>query len=111
MPTLKLISLYCHAPDEMDWDEVYLKMNGKKIWPASEKYQKLKLGETALEVNINDIDIEDMVKIELWDYDKLSRNDKLGSFSFRTDERGKFQTEMKKIPGVKASYSLEWEYY
>jgi hypothetical protein len=31
MPKIKLNSLKCTIPDELDKDEIYLKMNGEKI--------------------------------------------------------------------------------
>ena len=111
MPSLKLISLNCHVPDETNLDEVYLKMEGIKVWPLSEKYQQLPLGETLLNLSIDDISKDGTVEIELWDFDTLSRDDKLGSFVLHLDQSGKFQTEMKKHDGTGASYSLEWEYY
>ena len=111
MHTLKLLGLHCHVPDEADMDEVYLKMKGDKIWPISEKYQQLQLGETLLDISIEDLDQEDIVEIELWDHDSLSRDDNLGLFILHLDQSGRFQTEIKKQSGSRASYSLDWEYY
>lgn len=111
MHSLKLLSLHCHVPDEADLDEAYLKVKGVKIWPKSAKYQQLPFGETHLDVDINDLDRDDVLEIELWDHDSLSRDDNLGSFILHLDESGRFQTEIKKHSGSGASYSLNWEFY
>jgi len=111
MHSLKLLSLHCHVSDEADLDEVYLKLKDNRIWPESEKYQRLAIGESTLNVTIENTDKKDHLEIELWDYDTFSRDDLLGSFSLQLDQFGRFKTEMKKLSGTIASYSLDWEYY
>lgn len=111
MHSLKLISLQCHVSDESDLDEIYLKHDGNKIWPQSEKYKRIDPGSVSLNVSIPDAQKDSILEIELWDYDTLSRNDKLGNFSLQLDEYGKYQTELKRHGNTPASYSLEWEYY
>jgi hypothetical protein len=111
MHALKLLRLHCHVPDETGFDEVYLKLNGDQIWPQTEKYLRLNIGETTLNLDIEDTTKGDIVEIELWDYDTFSKDDKLGTFPLHLDQFGSFKSEMKKLSGTPASYSLEWEYY
>ena len=112
MHTVKLKALYCHIPDESDLDEIYLKLNGNKIWPEKDKYKRLEFGETEVNLTINDVTKGDVLKIEIWDYDILSKDDHLGTFHLILDQfGGGFETEMRKTSGTKASYSLGWEFY
>lgn len=110
--TVKLIHLLCHVPDESDLDEIYLKMNGEKIWPESQKFQRLNFGETEVNCSIPNIEKGDIIELEIWDYDTLSRDDKLGVFTLVCDQFGSgYETEMKKHGNTKASYSLGWEFF
>ena len=33
--TIKLVALECFKPEETDGDEIYIKLNGKKVWEAT----------------------------------------------------------------------------
>ena len=111
MPTCNLINIHCHVPDESDLDEVYLKYNGKKIWP-SKRYRQLKPGATPVETEIKDLEREGFMEIELWDYDFLSRNDLLGKFRMPLDQAGgPFTTDLTKEGNTSAAYTLEWEFH
>ena len=112
MPVLKLSNLHCHVSDESDLDEIYLKVKDERIWPPKEKYQRVNLGETSLDLSLDNVSKGDILEIELWDYDTLSRDDKLGSFSLHLDQLGSgFRTDLKRVSGTKASYSIDWEFY
>ena len=111
MPVCKILSLICRIPDEANLDEIYLKLNGKKIWPESKKYKSVKMGKTDLNFILKDVNHGDKIEIELWDYDFLSPNDFLGTFTFYLDDPGgPFTTELSKKDSQVASYSLEWKY-
>ncbi len=110
MQKIKLVSVQCMLPDEVDKDEMYLKFNGNKIWPEGHLYYRLDEGELA-EVNLT-LEVEEgWVEIELWDYDYMSRNDLLGSFGFKVDDTpGKYTNSMKLLEkDSTASYFLKWE--
>ena len=107
---LRLVSIRCNVNDETDGDEIYLKYDGHKIWPNG-LFKGIKMNE---ELNIDitiDVPDDEYVTIELWDYDLLSRNDLLGSFTMRTNEKGgPFQTSLKlERLDYTASYLLSWE--
>ncbi len=111
MPVCKILGLICRIPDETDLDEIFLKLNGKKIWPESKKYKRIKMGKTDLDFILKDVNPGDKVEIELWDYDFISANDFLGTFTFFLDDPGgPFTTELSKKDTAVASYSLEWKY-
>lgn len=107
---LKLINLNCYRQDESDGDEVFLKYGKNKIWPEDTKYVKVQEGSYKVQVDLNEIGNGSMISIELWDYDFLTPNDKLGEFSMLVNERGgPFTTDLKATGSQDAKYSLEWE--
>ncbi len=109
----RLLGLYCYRQDEGDGDEVFLKFNKNKVWPTDSKYKKVKEGEYKIGHKIEGIDKDTTIDIELWDYDFLTPNDKLGTFTMLVNERGgPFKTDLKRAKGAEdAKYSLEWEVY
>ncbi len=109
---LRLLKLYCYRQDEGDGDEVFLKVDKKKFWPSEAKYIKVKEGDYKIAHNIDGVIKGTTIKIELWDYDFLTPNDKLGEFTMLVNERGgPFRTDLKQTDGEMAKYSLEWEAY
>lgn len=110
MPKIKIVSVQCTTPDEIDKDEMYLKMNGEKIWPEGERYHRVDTGD------VEEVDMELDVKegwneIEVWDYDFVSQNDLLGVFKFKVDnEVGEYSTSMTLLENNStASYLMNWE--
>lgn len=105
---LRILSLKCYLPDELDGDEVYLKSDGKKVWPADAKYVVASEENTpvGLEFIINKGDV---ISYELWDYDNLSANDYLGKLIFRADAHGHFINDFVKRGNDQSKYALEWE--
>ena len=111
--TLILPRLHCYFVEEHEYDDVYLKYNGKKIWPKDKKRQPIMM-DTATELNIeiNDISKNQEVVIELWDWDFLSPNDKLGTFTLVVEgDTGIFSADMvqNRKETKKAKYTLDWE--
>ncbi len=112
MPTIQLNHLQCILNDEIDKDEVFLKYKGKKIWPdgiyrSVDNEEKKEIG-----ITFEHKDIKEPMVIELWDFDYLSLNDHLGTFTMKVDENagGPYQTSM--VLNEKrstASYILNWE--
>ena len=109
MPKITLVSLQCNLNDEIDKDEVFLKLNDKKIWPGGKLYKQINSGEK-IEISKSLEHPEGNVCIELWDFDFLSKNDKLGEFTMKLDsEKGTFFSNLKVTrAGSTASYMLEW---
>jgi hypothetical protein len=67
---------------------------------------------TDLAVEIKDVNIGQEIIIELWDWDLLSPNDKLGTFTLILQkELGQFSTDMvqNRKETTKAKYTLDWE--
>ncbi len=113
--TLNLSNLYCYFVEENSFDDVFLKLDGKKIWPKNKKMKHMMM-DTSVELNveIKGVKIDQQIVIELWDYDWLSSNDLLGTFSFTIEGvSGPFTTDMKrnKEETDKAKYTLEWEVF
>lgn len=109
MSVIYLKSILCTLPDEIDMDEIYLKLNGKKIWPEAHMYKRVDSGD---EVDIGlEMEVEEgWITLELWDFDYMSRNDFLGEFKFKVDNTpGKYSTSMiLKEKNSTASYILNW---
>ena len=109
--SVKLKSLTCFITDEDKFDDVYLKYNGKKVWPQDKKHHPVPVGNTKLNFVISDIAPNTMMEIELWDYDTLSANDLLGKFTIVVDKVGPPYTVDMVTPKPKdlAKYTLEWQ--
>jgi hypothetical protein len=110
--SLHLRKLNCYRPDESDADEVFIMLNGKKIWPAKRSYVPMKGGAEELNVRIKDLEVNSIANIELWDYDLFSANDLLGSFRLVVDKSGgPYNTDLtvNKSENIQAKYNLEWE--
>ncbi len=110
MAHIRLNSLQCILNDEVDKDEVYLKLDGKKIWPSHGLYKQINSGET-VQVNVQFEHSDEQMEIELWDFDYLSKNDHIGTFIIVPHgERGKFMANMRLHKSDStASYILEWQ--
>ena len=105
---LRLLKLKCYRQGESDADEVFIKYDGGRIWPAKSKYHKVSEGEVEVNLDIAGLKRNSNVQLELWDYDFLSPNDQLGTFNMLIDERGgPFTTDLSSTGGTR--YSLEWE--
>ena len=109
--SLILDQLVCYLPDESDGDEIFLKMNGEKIWPKNKAFEIIDNGTIELEMELKDLKKIDKVVVELWDYDLISRNDHLGNFEFVIDKPGgPFNTDLmvNLREGNSARYNLKW---
>lgn len=110
---LILHRLHCYFVEERGYDDVYLKYKGKKIWPKDKKQQPIMMDTTTeLGVTIENIERNQEVIIELWDWDLLSLNDKLGTFTIVYEgDPGHFSTDMVKNlkETKKAKYTLDWQ--
>lgn len=111
--TLVLSELHCYFVEESNFDDVYLKYQGKKIWPQHKRQQPIMMDTTTkLKVEINKITVGEEVVIELWDWDFLSPNDKLGTFTIHIEEdSGSYSTDMVQNlkETKKAKYTLDWK--
>jgi hypothetical protein len=105
-----LQSLHCHHCQEREGDELFMKFNGKKIWPSDEKYVK---GNDNCIIPINFKMVVEALKpvtLELWDYDFLI-NDLLGRFIFMADEEGQFRSDLRSVPPGDHKFTLEFSVY
>ncbi|MDX1628885.1 MAG: hypothetical protein R3345_09315 [Fulvivirga sp.] len=101
--------IHCYRQDESDGDELFLKYKGERIWPLHHKYKKVKEGEEEVNIDIAGISPGEIIEIELWDYDILSSNDKLGTFKMLIDEQGgPFSTDLSGN-NTMMKYTLDWE--
>jgi hypothetical protein len=109
---LRLLTLNCYATEETGYDDVYLMLNNEKIWPKKKRQLPVHIGNTALNVEISDIESGTALDIEIWDYDVISKNDLMGHVPFYIDKPGgPFSTDMIPDPveAKVAKYTIEWE--
>lgn len=108
---LKLVSLSCYLTDEKDADEVFLVLHKKQVWPVGKKFLSLKNGKIPINIDVSDFDKDSSVSFELWDYDRFSNNNNIGSFMMLINEKGgpHFTDLLMTNEGTKAKYTLEWE--
>ena len=113
--TLRLNMLNCYMVEEHDFDDVYLKIDGRKIWPTNRKNQPMHADSTsALDVEIPGIQLGSKVEVALWDWDLISRDDLLGTFTMLIEEvGGPYSTDMvQNTRETKtAKYTLHWEVF
>lgn len=105
---LRLLNLKCYLSDESDGDEIFLKSEGKKIWPVEEKFKTINAEETKLNIEF-EVEKGAKMPIELWDYDVLSANDHLGDLTIVADAHGKYEVDFHKTGKDKSKYALEFE--
>ena len=105
---LRLLNLKCYLSDESDGDEIYILLNGNKVWPEKEKYLTVLEESTALDVEM-EISKGDMLSFQLWDFDLLSANDLLGSIEISADRHGSYTIDFSKVGNDKSKYALEFE--
>jgi hypothetical protein len=105
---LKLLK--CHKSSEGDGDEVYLKLDNKKIWPQM-PYQRIKsMGELKVDLSLLLRGGEEFIRVELWDKDLFS-DDLLGHFQFvPSGSQGQYSADIK-VHGKNDNhrYTLVWE--
>lgn len=105
---LRLLNLKCYLSDESDGDEVFLKSNGKRIWPPDAKYKTVREETTPLGIEM-EVEKGTKIPIDLWDYDALSANDLLGKLVIQADEHGTFTVDFRKTGQDKSRYAMEFE--
>ena len=94
---LQLIQLEAHFQTEQDGDEIFLKMNGKKIWPQKRSYFSCLREVPSIQLNVETevtVRPEQKVKIELWENDFIFFKKKLGEFTLVLDIS---KTKLKKL--------------
>ncbi len=109
---VRLINLNCYATEESGYDDVYLMMNGRKIWPEHKRQLPVRIGTTELNIDINDLEPDSKLDIEIWDYDVISANDLMGHVPIYVDKPGgPYSTDMIPDPveAKIAKYTIEWE--
>lgn len=110
--TVLLTNLHCYMVEEQGSDDIYLKYKGKKIWPKGKKHVISMDTSTKLNLPLKELSDKQQLVIELWDWDLISANDKLGTFTLPVEGvPGSFSTDMvqNKKETRKAKYTLNWE--
>ncbi|MEN8248462.1 MAG: hypothetical protein ABFS32_05985 [Bacteroidota bacterium] len=105
---LRLLNLKCYLSDESDGDEIFLKSEGKRIWPTDKKYKTITEEITPLKLEF-DVEKGAKMPIDIWDYDVLSANDHLGSLTITADAHGQYEVDFRKTGKDKSKYALEFE--
>lgn len=106
---LRLESLVAFLQTEKDGDEIFIKYKGEKIAPADAKFIRMGKESARLNVEIELDEGQKWVELELWDYDRFTPNDHLGTFRLLADERGEnFTAELLRGKESEGKYVLNW---
>ena len=116
MPNLKLVSLVCHRPDDLDEedavfdvgveDEPYIIAGNKRVWSG-------RMGVDDVEdlTGVEPISFKNSIRVELWDRDSgyvLGEDDPLGNVTIQA-----FQSELGELSHQfrrkKAKYTLTYK--
>jgi len=95
--------------DESDGDEIFILMDGKKIWPTEKKFLTINDENTKIDLVI-EIEKGQSFNLELWDHDTLSANDLLGKLIIEANNHGHFVTDFIKTGSDGSKYALEYEF-
>ena len=110
--SLNLIQLISHCPSEMGGDELFLKLNGKRIWPITEKYFSARTELIPIKSEITLLNFG-FVDLELCDYDNWLSSSCLGIFRVLIDRdtsfKNVYESDLIKRGKDFSSYSLLWE--
>lgn len=109
MPKIRLLSIKCNVPDEVDMDEMYLQYRGEKFWPVDEPYYRMDVDDLAVINHVLDVK-SGWNDIELWDHDFVTANDHLGNFRINVEDAGQYSSSLEvNIDETEtASYYLEY---
>jgi len=105
----RLTSIKCYRASEAGGDEIYLKVDNKKIWP-SRPFAKIRPSdETPINIDVFS-DARGFIRIDLWGRDFFT-DDLLGFFQFvSVGAKGKFSTDLTPCnKDVPPRYVLTWE--
>jgi hypothetical protein len=107
----RILTIQSYHQSESDGDEIFLKINGKKIWPTNERYITLRDAQPGkINHTISIPKLEGAIEVELWEYDNILSSTCLGQFSLVLSESGgPFNTDLKLTSKEFARYSLAWE--
>ena len=102
MPTLKLKTLTCFETDDERFDDAFLKVDGTTVWGPT----RITGGQDqTIEV---EVPFSTKASIELWDKDRLSKDDHLGTHNVRESEAGGGEGQARYHCGT-ARYRLTYE--
>lgn len=106
---LRLQSLVAFRQSEKDGDEIFIKYNDEKIAPKDAKFIRMTKEPVPLDVEIELRADQKWVELELWDYDRFSPNDNLGTFKLLVDEAAEdFTAELRSGEDSEGKYVLNW---
>lgn len=109
--TVRLKSLTCFQNDEEKFDDIFIKHNGKQVWPTDKKHEDVSVGSYKLGVDISGIKPNSEMILEIWDHDTWSPNDLLGKMHMIPDRPGgPYTVDMKPThENDVARYMIEWQ--
>jgi hypothetical protein len=86
-------------------DDLYVKVDGKKIWPDSGKYKEINSQQTK-ELGYSFQMPQNGTTIELWDYDSVSSDDKVGYLNIPQDHQSGYFTYAVSNPDEGSIYEI-----
>jgi len=106
----KLKALRCYRSSERGGDEIYLKLDGKQMWPQVPYERIHSMGEVEINLSIVTGKSAGSIRIELWEKDIL-KDDFLGYFLFVPNgSEGEYVSDLRLAnKNDTHRYAMVWE--
>lgn len=103
-------SLVLFITSHSDGAELFIKFQGKKLWPTDQKYKSMASQIETMNIEIPLIVADGAwIEIELWDYNHIFPSSKLGVFKFLVDGKGgPFVAELNREATKTCRYAINW---
>jgi hypothetical protein len=106
----RILSIFAYHQTETNGDEIFLKVDGKKVWPTNKRFVELPSGYLSVNSEIPIANPGDVMELKLVEFDPILPNKEIGIFPIETVEiGGPYTTDLKLQGSSYAKYSLTWE--
>jgi hypothetical protein len=109
---VRLKSLQSFSQLEADGDEVFITIDNVRVFPLTSKFIFLK-GKSYCDIDyFISLDDNSQITINLWEYNFLLPNKRLGQFTIKpTDPGGPYTAELIRHSAEFVRYQLVWEVF
>jgi hypothetical protein len=106
----KIVEISPYIISESDGDEIFFKLNKKRVWPQNSRYTEICKEPVKVDLSIQMDELGKVIELELWEYDNILFSSCLGRFLLSVDEvGGPFICDLSRKRDCDAKYSIKWE--